>query len=30
MSAAVELIQRRLKEERIPEAPLPEEVAEKK
>ena len=27
---AVELIQRRLKEERIPEAPLPEEVAEKK
>jgi len=29
-SAAVELIQRRLKEERIPEAPLPEEVAEKK
>ena len=30
MSAAVDLIQRRLKEERIPEAPLPEEVAEKK
>jgi len=30
MSTAVELIQRRLKEERIPEAPLPEEVAEKK
>ena len=29
-SPAVELIQRRLKEERIPEAPLPEEVAEKK
>ena len=27
---AVELIQRRLKEERIPEAPLPEEIAEKK
>src|SRR5215831_15529436 len=30
MSTAVELIQRRLKEDRIPEAPLPEEVAEKK
>src|SRR5215813_8276755 len=30
MSTAVELIQRRLKEERIPEAPLSEEVAEKK
>ena len=29
-SDAVELILRRLKEERIPEAPLPEEVAEKK
>jgi Pyruvate/2-oxoacid:ferredoxin oxidoreductase delta subunit len=29
-SAAVELIQRRLKEDRIPEAPLPDEVAEKK
>jgi formate hydrogenlyase subunit 6/NADH:ubiquinone oxidoreductase subunit I len=29
-SAAVELIVRRLKEDRIPEAPLPEEVAEKK
>jgi len=29
-SAAIELIQRRLKEERIPEAPLPEEIAEKK
>jgi len=29
-SPAIELIQRRLKEDRIPEAPLPEEVAEKK
>ncbi len=28
--AAIDLIKRRLKEERIPEAPLPEEVAEKK
>ncbi len=30
MAAAVELIIRRLKEDRIPEAPLPEEIAEKK
>src|SRR5262250_1087012 len=30
MSTAVELIQRRLKEERIPEAPEPDEVTEKK
>lgn len=28
--AAIDIIKRRLKEERIPEAPLPEEVAEKK
>lgn len=30
MSAAIDVIKRRLKEERIPEAPWPEEVAEKK
>ena len=30
MSAAIDVIKRRLKEERIPEAPWPEEVTEKK
>ncbi len=30
MSAAIDIIKHRLKEERIPEAPWPEEVAEKK
>jgi formate hydrogenlyase subunit 6/NADH:ubiquinone oxidoreductase subunit I len=28
--SAIEIIQRRLKEERVPEAPLPEEISEKK